>query len=101
MGKLRGVGKGSLPLGTPEPGTCAGIDRPDRDPAGDPAEAVGSPRQSQISKRRPSLSCELFGAVKPVSRPQNWQSTVVPGTVRAGCGAPPSRPCANAFRSMA
>ena len=48
----------------------------------------------------PSDNVVLFGAGKPGSRPQNWQSTTVPGTGSAGSGVPPSGAAAKAFMSI-
>src|SRR5690349_17156093 len=45
-------------------------------------------------------SVALFGAAKPLSRPQNWQSMIVPAESRKAPGAPPSAPTENAFMSI-
>ncbi len=41
----------------------------------------------------------LFGARKPLSRPQACVSMTLPGTVKYAPGAPPSAPTANALKS--
>ena len=47
----------------------------------------------------PFDSDALFGAGKPLSRPQAWASITVPGMARYGAGVPPIAPTAKALKS--
>jgi hypothetical protein len=42
----------------------------------------------------------LFGGLKPGSRPQNWQFTIVPGTLSSGKGTGGPPLCAKVFMSI-